>query len=112
MDGDSSRHEHHRGSLEWLRITAFGDAIRDSFLEGRTIATADLAIKQVVRLMTENHSLDQMLGSLQDHCPDLEGINIDSPSARFNIGSSGNDAWRFGFRPLDSPVALAIQAVN
>jgi phospholipase C len=53
--------------------------------------TADLAIKHVVLLMMENHSFDQMLGSPQDHSPDLEGINIGSPSARFNIDSSGNE---------------------
>jgi hypothetical protein len=53
--------------------------------------TADLAIKHVVLLMMENHSFDQMLGSLQDHYPDLEGININSPSARFNLDPSGTE---------------------
>jgi phospholipase C len=53
--------------------------------------TADLAIKHVVLLMMENHSFDQMLGSLQDHYPDLEGISLNSPSARFNLDPSGNE---------------------
>jgi hypothetical protein len=70
--------------------------------------------------MTENHAFDQMLSSLQKHYLDLEGINIDSPSARFNIDSPGNEvlqiptdeARRFGFRQLHSSVALGIQALN
>jgi phospholipase C len=51
-------------------------------------------IKHVVLLMLENHSFDQMLGSLQSKYPDLDGVDIESPSARFNLDLSGNKVFQ------------------
>jgi phospholipase C len=51
-------------------------------------------IKHVVLLMMENHSFDQMIGCLQGEYPDLEGIDINSPSQRFNLDLSGKKVYQ------------------
>src|SRR5438132_5989981 len=51
---------------------------------------ADDPIKHVVLLMLENHSFDQMLGSLKSEYPELDGVDIESPSALFNVDQLGN----------------------
>lgn len=51
-------------------------------------------IKHVVLLMMENHSFDQMLGCLQGDYPDLDGVDIDSTSPRFNLDLSGNKVYQ------------------
>src|SRR5467141_4049386 len=51
-------------------------------------------IRHVVLLMLENHSFDQMLGSLQSEYPELDGVDIESPSARFNVDQSGNKIFQ------------------
>ncbi len=51
---------------------------------------ADEEIKHIVLLMMENHSFDQMLGCLQDEYSDLDGVDINSSSPRFNLDHSGN----------------------
>jgi phospholipase C len=55
---------------------------------------ADDAIRHVVLLMMENHSFDQMLGCLQDEYPDLEGVDVNSPSPRFNLDLAGNKVFQ------------------
>ena len=54
----------------------------------------DDPIKHVVLLMMENHSFDQMLGCLKDDYPDLEGIDVASPSPRFNVDVDGNKVFQ------------------
>jgi phospholipase C len=54
-----------------------------------TVSAGDQAIRHVVLLMMENHSFDQMLGSLQDVNPDLDGVKLDDV-ARFNLDLQGN----------------------
>lgn len=51
-------------------------------------------IRHVVLLMMENHSFDQMLGCLEDDYPDLEGIDVNSPSPRFNLDLEGNKVFQ------------------
>jgi len=60
--------------------------------------TADSPIKHVVILMMENHSFDQMLGCLQSEYPDLDGVDVNSDSPRFNLDLSGNKVFQI---PLD-----------
>ena len=54
----------------------------------------DDGIKHVVLLMMENHSFDQMLGCLQGEYPDLDGVDINSSSPRFNLDLSGNKVYQ------------------
>jgi phospholipase C len=51
-------------------------------------------IKHVVLLMMENHSFDQMLGCLQEEYPDLDGVDVNSTSPRFNLDLSGNKIYQ------------------
>jgi phospholipase C len=51
-------------------------------------------IKHVVLLMLENHSFDQMVGSLQSVYPDLDGVDIESPTARFNLNLAGSKVYQ------------------
>lgn len=51
-------------------------------------------IKHVVLLMMENHSFDQMLGCLKDDYPDLDGIDVNSPTPRFNLDLQGNKVFQ------------------
>ena len=51
-------------------------------------------IKHVVLLMLENHSFDQMIGCLKDDYPDLEGIDVNSSSPRFNLDLQGNKVFQ------------------
>jgi phospholipase C len=51
-------------------------------------------IEHVVLLMLENHSFDQMLGSLQSEYVELDGVNIESPSGRFNLDVQGNNVFQ------------------
>jgi phospholipase C len=51
-------------------------------------------IKHVVLLMLENHSFDQMLGSLQSQYPDLDGVDIEAPLARFNLDLAGHKVFQ------------------
>ncbi len=55
---------------------------------------ADAQIKHVILLLLENHSFDQMLGCLQDDYPDLDGIDIKSPSPRFNLDLQKNKVFQ------------------
>ena len=55
---------------------------------------SDDGIKHVVLLMMENHSFDQMLGCLQGEYPDLDGVDINSSSPRFNLDLSGNKVYQ------------------
>jgi phospholipase C len=55
---------------------------------------ADDPIKHVVLLMLENHSFDQMIGSLQSVYPALDGIDIESSAVRFNLDSLGNKVFQ------------------
>src|SRR5436305_9844803 len=59
----------------------------------RTPAQND-PIKHVVLLLMENHSFDQMLGCLKDDYPDLEGVDVNSPSPRFNLDLQGNKVFQ------------------
>jgi phospholipase C len=61
--------------------------------------TADSPIKHVVLLMMENHSFDQMLGCLQSEYPDLDGVDVNSNSPRFNLDLSGNKVFQI---PIDA----------
>jgi phospholipase C len=54
----------------------------------------EAAIKHVVLLMMENHSFDQMLGSLQGVYPELDGVDIDAPEPRFNVDLSGSRVFQ------------------
>jgi phospholipase C len=56
--------------------------------------TAGNAIKHVVLLMMENHSFDQMLGCLQIEYPDLDGVDVNSDSPRFNLDLTGNKVFQ------------------
>jgi phospholipase C len=56
--------------------------------------TSDEAIKHVVLLMMENHSFDQMLGCFQERYPELDGVDINSASPRFNLDLSGNKVYQ------------------
>lgn len=49
-------------------------------------------IKYVIVLMMENHSFDQMLGSIKQEKPDIEGISDDDK--RFNLDFSGNKIYQ------------------
>ena len=60
-------------------------------------------IKHVVLLMLENHSFDQMLGSLQSICADLDGVDIEAEDARFNLDESGAKVYQI---PTDEPQVL------
>src|ERR1700739_4397630 len=60
--------------------------------------TADNQIKHVVLLMMENHFFGQMLGWLQSEYPDLDGVDINSNSPRFNFDLSGNKVFQI---PID-----------
>lgn len=51
-------------------------------------------IKHVVLLMLENHSFDQMIGSLQSVYPELDGVDIESPTARFNLDITGAKVYQ------------------
>jgi phospholipase C len=51
-------------------------------------------IKHVVLLMLENHSFDQMIGSLQSEYPELDGVDIESPTARFNLDIAGSKVYQ------------------
>jgi len=55
---------------------------------------SDDPIKHIVLLLMENHSFDQMLGCLKDDYPDLEGIDVKSPSPRFNLDLEGNKVFQ------------------
>ncbi len=55
-------------------------------------------IKHVVVLMFENHSFDQMLGSLQGEIEGLDGVDPSRPG--FNLDDNGN---RYEQRPTHSP---------
>jgi phospholipase C len=55
-------------------------------------------IKHVVVLMFENHSFDQMLGSLQGEIEGLDGVNPKRPG--FNLDANGG---RYEQRPTHSP---------
>src|SRR6266850_2994139 len=57
------------------------------------MSTAD-PIKHVVLLMLENHSFDQMLGSLQGVYPDLDGVDVESNVSRFNLDASGREVFQ------------------
>ena len=46
-----------------------------------TVAGGGDPIRHVVLLMLENHSFDQMLGSLKEVYPELEGVNPQGPAA-------------------------------
>jgi phospholipase C len=54
-----------------------------------SIAGASDGIEHVVLLMLENHSFDQMLGSLQEIYPALDGVNEVSAATRFNLRLDG-----------------------
>jgi phospholipase C len=56
--------------------------------------SADQEITHVVLLMLENHSFDQMLGCLQEVYPDLDGIDINTTSPRFNLDLAGNPVYQ------------------
>jgi phospholipase C len=56
--------------------------------------TSESAIKHVVLLMMENHSFDQMLGCLQSEYPDLDGVDVNSDSPRFNLDLAGNKVFQ------------------
>lgn len=60
---------------------------------------ANSPIKHVVLLMMENHSFDQMLGCLQTEYPDLDGVDVNSNSPRFNLDLSGNKVFQI---PIDA----------
>ena len=51
-------------------------------------------IKHVVLLMLENHSFDQMLGSLQSVYPQLDGVDVESPISRSNLDSAGRQVFQ------------------
>jgi len=51
-------------------------------------------IKHIVLLMMENHSFDQMLGCLQSEYPDLDGVDMNSDSPRFNLDLAGNKVFQ------------------
>ena len=48
----------------------------------------DDPIKHVILLILENHSFDQMLGSLKSIFPELDGIDIGAP--HYNADGRGN----------------------
>src|SRR5690348_5070857 len=54
----------------------------------------DEAIKHVVLLMMENHAFDQMLGCFQEKYPELDGVDMNSASPRFNLDLSGNKVYQ------------------
>src|SRR5882672_6791605 len=56
--------------------------------------SADDPIKHVVLLMLENHSFDQMLGSLQGVYPELDGVDIESEVSRSNLDTSGQQVFQ------------------
>lgn len=51
-------------------------------------------IRHVVLLMLENHSFDQMLGALQSEYHELDGVDIESSSSRFNLDLSGKRVFQ------------------
>lgn len=51
-------------------------------------------IKHVILLMLENHSFDQMLGSLQGAYDDLDGIDIEAETSRFNLDDAGSKVFQ------------------
>lgn len=79
----------------------------------------DEAIRHVVLLMIENHSFDQMLGCLQDEFPELDGVDMNAPEARFNVDISGNrvfqvptDEQQVARDPLHETVNVLAQIAN
>lgn len=56
--------------------------------------TLENGIKHVVLLIMENHSFDQMLGCLQGEYPDLDGVDVNSDSPRFNFDLTGNKVFQ------------------
>lgn len=55
---------------------------------------ADDPIRHVVLLMLENHSFDQMVGTLQSVHSELDGVDIESPTSRFNLDLLGNKVFQ------------------
>ena len=59
---------------------------------GQTVA--DDGIKHVVLLMLENHSFDQMLGSLQEVFPDVNGVTPELAATRKNLKLDGTAVFQ------------------
>jgi phospholipase C len=59
-----------------------------------THSARDDAIENVVLLMLENHSFDQMLGALQQAIPDLDGVTPELAKTRSNLTLEGEPIFQ------------------